>query len=97
MLTHLILICQEEKLEPLKNINDDPTIRLLNRLYAKKRKELQERQKLKVFFIDLLCVVFNDISVLHQALCSSFMFVSEVHLISGCSNTRRAKRREICG
>ncbi|WVZ55094.1 hypothetical protein U9M48_005803 [Paspalum notatum var. saurae] len=37
----------EEKLEPLKNINDDPRIRLLNRLYAKKRKELQERQKLK--------------------------------------------------
>jgi S-phase kinase-associated protein 1 len=51
MLTHLILICQEEKLEPLKNINDDPTIRLLNRLYAKKRKELQERQKLKVFLL----------------------------------------------
>jgi S-phase kinase-associated protein 1 len=50
MLTHLILIFQEEKLEPLKNINDDPTIRLLNRLYAKKRKELQERQKLKVFY-----------------------------------------------
>jgi len=38
---------QEEKLEPLKNTNDDPRIRLLNRLYAKKRKELQERQKLK--------------------------------------------------
>jgi hypothetical protein len=91
MLIHLILICQEEKLEPLKNVNDDPTIRLLNRLYAKKRKELQERQKLKVFFIDLLCVVFNDISVLCQAFCSSFMFVSEVHFISGCPNTR-AKR-----
>ncbi|XP_010229335.1 SKP1-like protein 21 isoform X1 [Brachypodium distachyon] len=41
-------LTEEEKLEPLKNINDDPRIRLLNRLYAKKRKELQERQKLKV-------------------------------------------------
>uniref|UniRef100_A0A0D3FCQ5 SKP1 component dimerisation domain-containing protein n=2 Tax=Oryza TaxID=4527 RepID=A0A0D3FCQ5_9ORYZ len=40
-------LTEEEKLEPLKNINDDPRIRLLNRLYAKKRKELQERQKLK--------------------------------------------------
>ncbi|XP_062195168.1 SKP1-like protein 21 isoform X2 [Phragmites australis] len=40
-------LTEEEKLEPLENINDDPTIRLLNRLYAKKRKELQERQKLK--------------------------------------------------
>jgi hypothetical protein len=39
---------QEEKLEPLKNTNDDPRIRLLNRLYAKKRKELQDHQKLKV-------------------------------------------------
>lgn len=41
-------ILQEEKLEPLKNTTDDPRIRLLNRLYAKKRKELKEREKLKV-------------------------------------------------
>jgi len=47
-----LIVTQEEKLEPLKNINDDPTIRLLNRLYAKKRKELQERQKLKVFMAE---------------------------------------------
>ncbi|XP_029119757.1 SKP1-like protein 21 isoform X2 [Elaeis guineensis] len=40
-------LTEEEKLEPLKNTNDDPRIRLLNRLYAKKRKELKERQKLK--------------------------------------------------
>ncbi|PPD90290.1 hypothetical protein GOBAR_DD12793 [Gossypium barbadense] len=40
-------LTEEEKLEPLKNTTDDPRIRLLNRLYAKKRKELQERQKLK--------------------------------------------------
>ncbi|XP_009411510.1 SKP1-like protein 21 isoform X1 [Musa acuminata AAA Group] len=41
------VLYQEEKLEPLKNVNDDPRIRLLNRLYAKKRKELKEQQKLK--------------------------------------------------
>lgn len=41
---------QEEKLEPLKNTTDDPRIRLLNRLYAKKRKELKEKEKLKVSF-----------------------------------------------
>lgn len=35
-------------MEPLKNTTDDPRIRLLNRLYAKKRKELKEREKLKV-------------------------------------------------
>ncbi|KAL7203404.1 hypothetical protein ACSBR2_016652 [Camellia fascicularis] len=40
-------LTEEEKLEPLKNIADDPRIRLLNRLYARKRKELQERDKLK--------------------------------------------------
>jgi len=46
---------QEEKLEPLRNITDDPRIRLLNRLYARKRKELKEREKLKVvtFFFQL--------------------------------------------
>ncbi|KAL9303974.1 hypothetical protein ACSQ67_021237 [Phaseolus vulgaris] len=37
----------EEKLEPLRNITADPRIRLLNRLYAKKRKELRERERLK--------------------------------------------------
>ena len=44
---------QEEKLEPLGNITDDPWIRLLNRLYARKRRELREREKLKVvnFFV----------------------------------------------
>ncbi|CAA7410590.1 unnamed protein product [Spirodela intermedia] len=40
-------LTEEEKLGPLRNATDDPRIRLLNRLYAKKRKELQERQKLK--------------------------------------------------
>ncbi|KAK0598819.1 hypothetical protein LWI29_038272 [Acer saccharum] len=40
-------LTEEEKLEPLKNITDDPRIRLLNRLYARKRKELKEREKLK--------------------------------------------------
>ncbi|KAL1219155.1 SKP1-like protein 21 [Cardamine amara subsp. amara] len=40
-------LTEEEKLEPLKNTMDDPRIRLLNRLYAKKRKELKDREKLK--------------------------------------------------
>ncbi|KAK4776540.1 hypothetical protein SAY86_005228 [Trapa natans] len=40
-------LTEEEKLEPLRNISDDPRIRLLNRLYARKRKELREREKLK--------------------------------------------------
>ncbi|KAK4749714.1 hypothetical protein SAY87_027163 [Trapa incisa] len=40
-------LTEEEKLEPLRNISDDPRIRLLNRLYARKRKELKEREKLK--------------------------------------------------
>ncbi|XP_057497844.1 SKP1-like protein 21 isoform X2 [Actinidia eriantha] len=40
-------LTEEEKLEPLKNMTDDPRIRVLNRLYARKRKELKERDKLK--------------------------------------------------
>lgn len=40
-------LTEEEKLEPLRNATDDPRIRLLNRLYARKRKELKEREKLK--------------------------------------------------
>ncbi|XP_057481055.1 SKP1-like protein 21 isoform X2 [Actinidia eriantha] len=41
-------LTEEEKLEPLRNTTDDPRIRLLNRLYARKRKELRERERLKV-------------------------------------------------
>lgn len=40
-------LTEEEKLEPLKNSADDSRIRLLNRLYAKKRKELKDKEKLK--------------------------------------------------
>ncbi|CAK9164027.1 unnamed protein product [Ilex paraguariensis] len=40
-------LTEEEKLEPLRNISDDPRIRLLNRLYARKRKELKERDRSK--------------------------------------------------
>lgn len=37
-------LTEEEKLEPLNNVTDDPRIRLLNRLYARKRRELAERK-----------------------------------------------------
>ncbi|KAL7003441.1 SKP1-like protein 21 [Sarracenia purpurea var. burkii] len=40
-------LTEEEKLEPLRNITDDPRIRLLNRLYARKRKELRDKERLK--------------------------------------------------
>ncbi|KAJ4957013.1 hypothetical protein NE237_013796 [Protea cynaroides] len=40
-------LTEEEKLEPLRNTADDLRIRLLNRLYARKRKELKEKQKMK--------------------------------------------------
>ncbi|KAF6157740.1 hypothetical protein GIB67_037313, partial [Kingdonia uniflora] len=40
-------LTEEEKLEPLRNTADDPRIRLLNRLYARKRKELKEKDKIK--------------------------------------------------
>ncbi|KAF8365116.1 hypothetical protein HHK36_032859 [Tetracentron sinense] len=40
-------LTEEEKLEPLRNTADDPRIRLLNRLYARKRRELKDKEKLK--------------------------------------------------
>ncbi|XP_024961067.1 SKP1-like protein 21 isoform X3 [Cynara cardunculus var. scolymus] len=40
-------LTEEEKLEPLRNRTDDPRIRLLNRLYARKRKELKVRETSK--------------------------------------------------
>lgn len=43
-LSHLT---DEERLLPLKNTMDDPGIRLLNRLNAKKRKELKEGERLQ--------------------------------------------------
>ncbi|XP_004308068.1 PREDICTED: SKP1-like protein 21 [Fragaria vesca subsp. vesca] len=49
-------LTEEEKLEPLRNITDDPRIRLLNRLYARKRKELKEREKLKNVEVEQECV-----------------------------------------
>jgi len=46
---HACDVCnsEEEKLEPLRTATDDPKIRLLNRLYARKRKELQERKMIR--------------------------------------------------
>ena len=44
MLTSPCAFTEEEKLEPVKAPTDDPRIRLLNRLYAKRRKELQDRK-----------------------------------------------------
>lgn len=41
-------LTEEEKLEPLRNRTDDPRIRLLNRLYARKRKELKVRETSKI-------------------------------------------------
>ncbi|KAL8119113.1 SKP1-like protein 21 isoform X2 [Apium graveolens] len=40
-------LTEEEKLEPWKNAPDDSRIRLLNRLYAKKQKELKEVKTVK--------------------------------------------------
>ncbi|KAK1364372.1 Ubiquitin-protein ligase [Heracleum sosnowskyi] len=40
-------LTEEEKLEPWKNAPDDSRIRLLNRLYAKKQKELKEVETMK--------------------------------------------------
>lgn len=43
-LMRTLALAEEEKLEPLRTVTDDPRIRLLNRLYARKRRELQLRK-----------------------------------------------------
>jgi hypothetical protein len=63
---------QEEKLEPLKNTTDDPRIRLLNRLYAKKRKGLKERGRLKVPHCSLFILI-----ILQYMLLSNVVFISK--------------------
>lgn len=40
-------LTEEEKLEPVKITTDDPRIRLLNQLYARKRRALQEKKRRK--------------------------------------------------
>ncbi|KAI3954630.1 hypothetical protein MKW98_019761 [Papaver atlanticum] len=45
-------LTEEEKLEPVRINVDDPRIRLLNQLYARKRKELTEREKQKTADVD---------------------------------------------
>lgn len=45
-------------------MTDDPRIRLLNRLYARKRKELKEREKLKVLCDLALALVYYTIGYL---------------------------------
>lgn len=42
-------------------MTDDPRIRLLNRLYARKRKELKEREKMKV--VGCLFAAFNQLFI----------------------------------
>lgn len=83
MVKHITNICflwsdfsklmQEEKLEPLQNRYDDPHVRRLNILYARKRKELQEKKKLKVNFTRIaILFVSNNCSytrVLKLAVC----------------------------
>ncbi|RZC93641.1 hypothetical protein C5167_007680 [Papaver somniferum] len=45
-------LTEEEKLEPIRINADGPRIRMLNRLYARKRKELKEREKQKTADVD---------------------------------------------
>ncbi|KAK9127231.1 hypothetical protein Syun_016028 [Stephania yunnanensis] len=42
-------LTEEEKLEPLRNTADDPRIRLLNRLYAKKKKRIKRERETKAY------------------------------------------------
>lgn len=69
---------QEERLEPWKNAPDDSRIRLLNRLYAKKKKELKEVKAVKVNFLSIsiklpsLYMYVLTLSIFEKLHCSIF-------------------------
>ncbi|PKA59382.1 SKP1-like protein 21 [Apostasia shenzhenica] len=78
-------LTEEEKLEPLRNATNDPRIRLLNRLYAKKRKELKERQRLK----DLEA----DTQVDERSVDDLLSFINGEDGDSNCSRSTKNKKK----
>lgn len=80
-------------------MTDDPRIRLLNRLYARKRKELKEREKLKVLCDLALALVSYTIGYLmHCCVCTLICVIPLMekiphYVIPEC----RGRRRAACG
>jgi len=68
--SHIILI-QEEKLEPLKNTTDDPRIRLLNLLYAKKKERAKRTWEVKG------TTMFSLYLILQHTPLSNVVFISK--------------------
>lgn len=82
-------LTEEEKLEPLRNITDDPRIRLLNRLYARKRKELKERERLKNVEVEEECVDERSVDEL-----LSFINGGNGDLKRATKNKKKNRRRK---
>lgn len=79
-------LTEEEKLEPLRNITDDPRIRLLNRLYAKRRKELKEKEKSKI-------AETEDMHVDDRSVDDLLSFINGVDEDSKAPKTSKSKKK----
>lgn len=49
---------QEDKWEPIRIATDDPQVQLLNKLGERKRKELKEKEKMKVNYLVIFRLYF---------------------------------------
>lgn len=73
-------------MEPLRNITDDPRIRLLNRLYAKRRKELKEKEKSKI-------AETEDMHVDDRSVDDLLSFINGVDEDSKAPKTSKSKKK----
>ncbi|XP_029148552.1 SKP1-like protein 21 isoform X2 [Arachis hypogaea] len=80
-------LTEEEKLEPLRNVTDDPRIRLLNRLYARKRKELKEKKKLKNVDIE-------EEPKDERSVDDLLSFINDIKEMSANKNKKKNRRRK---
>ncbi|CAI9274048.1 unnamed protein product [Lactuca saligna] len=78
-------LTEEEKLEPLRIRTNDPRIRLLNRLYARKRKELKIREKAK-------CMLQNvEVEEEHERVCVDDRSVDDLLLFINSGDEKDSK------
>ncbi|KAL1357606.1 hypothetical protein AAHE18_05G266400 [Arachis hypogaea] len=80
-------LTEEEKLKPLRNVTDDPRIRLLNRLYARKRKELKEKKKLKNVDIE-------EEPKDERSVDDLLSFINDIKEMSANKNKKKNRRRK---
>lgn len=100
-------LSEEEKLEPVKNLIDDPRIRLLNRLFAKKRKvhELTMHKKHMGSSRTPCCALFSWTTLRLQAVlncgtsapCCAGTAGKKIRGQEGSGAACKARGHQVCG